>query len=68
LKSVKARKAEFIFRRGFAVLDVKPLCPPPLDRCSHRKFKILHLRAHRNDGSAQFGFPCQRNIGAESKE
>jgi hypothetical protein len=38
-----------------------------LDRCGHRKFKVLCFRAHRNDGPAQFGFSSQRNIGAEPK-
>jgi hypothetical protein len=68
LGSIKRRQAEFIFRRGFAVLDIEPLCPPSLDKCGLGKFKVLCLRAHRNDGSTQFGFPSQRNVGAESKD
>jgi hypothetical protein len=68
LGSIKRRQAEFIFRKGFAVLDIEPLCPPSLDRRGHGKFKVLRLRAHKNDGSAQFGFPSQRNIGAEPKD
>jgi hypothetical protein len=38
-----------------------------LDRSSHGEFKIVRLRAHRNNGSAQLRFFRQSNIGAKAK-
>jgi hypothetical protein len=56
-----------IFKRGFAILDIEPLGPPPLNGCSKGKFEVLRLRAHRDYGSTQFRFSGKSNIGAKPK-
>jgi hypothetical protein len=68
LGSIERGKTVLIFRRGFAVLDIEPFHPPPLDRGGHGKLKVLCFRTHRNNGSAQFRFFDQGNVGAESKD